>query len=156
MKRANPEEIGFFYFFGVFLFFKGGEKVSVLHKHKKTIIFCSVLLLAASVLLFLVHPIDALAADPKDAWSKAGIKKSSSIDATGIYKDFDKIIMIIFTVAGFWIIGCIIFASMMLTGSQGNPQKRSMGIAGICLAMVGGFVCFKAYDIAGWIASMGA
>lgn len=127
--------------------------MSVLHKHKKTIIFCSVLLLAASIFLLLVHPSDALAADPKSAWSKAGIKKSSSFDDSGIYKDLDKVITIIITVAAFWIIGCLVFAGAMLSGSQGNPQRRTAGILGIVLAMIGGWVIFKVYDIAGWISS---
>ena len=88
-------------------------------------------------------------------------------DATGALKDagiitqnansdlstnLDKLIKIVMTFGGFWIIACLVFAGAKLSASQGNAQNRTAGFIGIGVAAFGAWIIMKAYNIAGWIA----
>ncbi|KAA6447015.1 hypothetical protein DX928_23645 [Bacillus swezeyi] len=112
------------------------------------------LVLIAIFALFTLTPAEALAAS--DPWSKAGIKSGGSIENSGIYKDLDKIVFFIMAIGGFWILGCLVFAGIMLSGSQNNPQRRTAGFIGLAMTFLGGWVIMKAYDIAGWINGFGS
>ena len=57
--------------------------------------------------------------------------------------------------AGFWIVGMLVWGGMTLAGSGGNPQKRTEGFIKLSLTLVGAYIIFKAYDIAGWATGLG-
>ena len=87
------------------------------------------------------------------AFNKAGVNGTGNID--GLYEDLDGVIKIVMTVGAFWAIGWLIVAGMTLSASGGNPQKRAGGIAALGMVLVGIFVIYKAYDIAGWATGIG-
>lgn len=110
-----------------------------------------------TVMSFIMAPITSLAAkvNPNDALKKAGINTSSNVDAAGLYDDLNSIVFLIMAIGGIWTIACLVFAGMRLSAAQGNPQARTQGLIGIAMAALGLFVIVKAYDIAGWVASLG-
>jgi len=57
---------------------------------------------------------------------------------------------------GLWSVFWIIVGAMTLSGSNGNPQKRALGIGALVTAAGGLFVIYKAWDIAGWAVSLGS
>lgn len=87
------------------------------------------------------------------AFNKAGVTGTGKID--GLYEDLKGVVNIIITVGAFWAIAWLIIAGMTLSSSGGNPQKRSAGIVALGMVLVGIFVIYKAYDIAGWATGIG-
>ena len=74
----------------------------------------------------------------------------------GLFDDMNALLIIVLSLAGFWIIFCIIFAGAKLASSQGNPQNRTQGFIGLGMALIGGFVIYKCLEIAGWIEGFGS
>lgn len=103
--------------------------------------------------LFVATPELTASANP---WSNAGINSNSSIESTGFFEDLDNLVYIVIAVGGFWVIFWIVVAGMKLSGSSGNPQKRTEGLVALGFVAIGGFVIIKAYDIASWVASFGS
>lgn len=95
----------------------------------------------------------AAAVNVKDALSKAGIKESG--DTSGLFKDLNGIVYMVMALGGFWIIGCLVWGGMTLAGSGGNPTKRTEGFIKLSLVIIGAYIIFKAYDIAGWATGLG-
>ncbi len=89
-----------------------------------------------------------------DAFGNAGIKDTGSMD--GLYEDLNRIVTFIITLGAFWSIAWLIIAGMQLAGSAGNPQKRNTGIVALGMVLVGLFIIYKAYDIAGWATGIGS
>lgn len=89
-----------------------------------------------------------------DAFGKAGIKDTGNMD--GLYDDLNKVVTFIITIGAFWAIAWLIVAGMQLAGSAGNPQKRNTGIVALGMVLVGLFIIYKAYDIAGWATGIGS
>lgn len=88
-----------------------------------------------------------------DALGKSGIKNTGNID--GVYDDLNGIVLLIMALGGFWIIGMLVWGGMTLAGSGGNPQKRTEGFIKLSMVLVGAWVIFKSYDIAGWATGLG-
>ncbi|QNK89852.1 hypothetical protein H7992_09495 [Sporosarcina sp. resist] len=95
----------------------------------------------------------ALVADVSDAMKQSGITKTG--DMTGIHKDLTGVVYFIMVLGGFWIVGMLEWGGMTLAGSGGNPQKRTEGFIKLSLVLVGAFIIFKVYDIAGWATGLG-
>lgn len=106
----------------------------------------------------LVHTSAFAAVDPASALQKGAGIKSVDIDGSGTDSLFDslqQVVYLVMAVGGFWGILWIVIGGMMLAGSNSNPQKRSGGIAALCVAAIGLFVIYKSYDIAGWAVNLG-
>ena len=78
------------------------------------------------------------------------VGSSKNLDQ-GLFKDMNTILMIFLSIAGFVVIACLIFAGVKLATAQGNPQNRTQGFIGLGMAILGGWVVYKALDLAGWI-----
>lgn len=83
------------------------------------------------------------------ALRNAGINSSGNI-TNGLLPNLQKLVYIIMAIGGLWGVACLIVGGMLLAGSGPNPQKRTAGFFAICMAAVGIFVVYKAYDIASW------
>ena len=121
---------------------------------KKTVGF--IVALIATIGLFVAVPEMTASANTDNPWSNAGIDSSGDLETDGFFDDLDNLIYIVIAVGGFWIILWLVVAGMKLSGSSGNPQKRTEGIVALGFVALGGFVIIKAYDIASWIASFGS
>lgn len=88
-----------------------------------------------------------------DALKESGISQTG--DMSGIYKDLDGVVYFVMALGGFWIVGMLVWGGMTLAGSGGNPQKRTEGFIKLSLVLVGAYIIFKAYDIAGWATGLG-
>lgn len=79
-----------------------------------------------------------------------GVGGGKSLDE-GLFKDMNTILLIVLSIAGFMVVACLIFAGVKLATAQGNPQNRTQGFIGLGMAILGGWVVYKALDLAGWI-----
>ncbi|MDX1806398.1 MAG: hypothetical protein R3267_05195 [Paenisporosarcina sp.] len=93
------------------------------------------------------------AADVSSALKESGIKGTG--DMSGIYGDLSNVVYFVMALGGFWIVGMLVWGGMTLAGSGGNPQKRTEGFIKLALVLVGAYIIFKAYDIAGWATGLG-
>ncbi|MFB1100405.1 hypothetical protein [Terribacillus sp. JSM ZJ617] len=112
----------------------------------------ALVIVAAVFALMSVNPDIASA----NAWEKAGITPDGDVESSGVYDDLNGLVTLIIILGGIWTVVCIIFAGMKLSAAQGNPQNRTAGMIGLAFAGIGGFVVYKCYDFAGWIAGFGA
>lgn len=101
----------------------------------------------------LMFSINALAADVSNALKESGIEGTG--DLSGIYGDLNNVVYFVMALGGFWIVGMLVWGGMTLAGSGGNPQKRTEGFIKLALVLVGAYIIFKAYDIAGWATGLG-
>lgn len=126
-------------------------------KKKKVLLGLFTVMVAAFMLFGSAGIVDPVfAADPiNDALKNSGVKTGTNVEASGLYDDFENIIVIVMTIGILWSLLCIIFGGMLLSGSGGNPQRRTTGIIAVLCSAAGIFVIYKAYDIAGWVASIG-
>lgn len=111
-------------------------------------------IVASSAILTLFVSAQSALAGVNGAFTKAGVTGTGKID--GLYEDLKGVVNIIITVGAFWAIAWLIIAGMTLSSSGGNPQKRSAGIVALGMVLVGIFVIYKAYDIAGWATGIGS
>lgn len=72
-----------------------------------------------------------------------------------LVKDFKSIITIVMTIGILWVVLCIVIGAMLLSGSVGNPQRRTAGIIAVLCAAGGAWIIYKAYDIASWATNIG-
>lgn len=112
-----------------------------------------VLLAAIMSLVFVFVMSDASVANA--AFGKIDIGGDTVGNATGLddglFADMNVVLMIFLSLAGFVVIACLIFAGVKLATAQGNPQGRTQGFIGLGMALLGGWVVYKALDLAGWI-----
>lgn len=87
------------------------------------------------------------------AMKESGIAKTG--DASGIFTSLSGVVYFVMAIGGFWIVGMLAWGGMTLAGSGGNPQKRTEGFIKLALTLVGAYIIFKAYDIAGWATGIG-
>ncbi|MFJ8519425.1 hypothetical protein [Lysinibacillus xylanilyticus] len=125
-------------------------------KSSKLKAFTSAAVMGASVFLIQAH---AFAEENKatKALTDAGIT-GKTVEGTGdgtMFSSFQSLIYIAMGIGGLWSVLWIVIGAMTLSGSNGNPQKRGLGIAALCTAAIGLFVIYKAWDIAGWAISLG-
>ena len=116
----------------------------------------SKLILAYALLMFLTFMLvgtSVSAASVSDALSESGISQTGNID--GVYSDLNGVVYFVMALGGFWIVGMLVWGGMTLAGSGGNPQKRTEGFIKLSLVLVGAYIIFKAYDIAGWATGLG-
>ncbi len=92
-------------------------------------------------------------ADVTKALKESGI--SNTGDMSGVYDDMNGVVYFIMAIGGFWIVGMLVWGGMTLAGSGGNAQKRTEGFIKLSLTLVGAYIIFKAYDIAGWATGLG-
>lgn len=92
-------------------------------------------------------------ANVSKALNQAGISDTGSTD--GLFDDLQKVVYLIMGLGGLWGVACIVVGAILLSGSAGNPQKRSAGMGALGFAIAGIFVIYKAYDIAGWATGIG-
>ncbi|MDQ0273496.1 hypothetical protein [Cytobacillus purgationiresistens] len=95
----------------------------------------------------------AAGANVSDALKKSGISKTGNMN--GVYNDLNGVVFFVMALGGFWIVGMLVWGGMTLAGSGGNPQKRTEGFIKLSLTLVGAYIIFKAYDIAGWATGLG-
>lgn len=94
-----------------------------------------------------------------DADAAAAEKKKKALNTTGFTESLDtsfvsKFKAINSMIITIGIILCVIFlvvGGITLGASNGNPQKRSIGISAIICACVGVYVVYKSRMIAGWV-----
>lgn len=108
---------------------------------------------ALMTFVFILGQNSVQAANVKDALKQSGIKNTG--DMGGIYGDLNGVVYFVMALGGFWIVGMLVWGGMTLAGSGGNPQKRTEGFIKLALVLVGAYVIFKAYDIAGWATGLG-
>ncbi|MEX3623683.1 hypothetical protein [Viridibacillus arvi] len=101
---------------------------------KNKIKFSNMVLVAGCSLIALFYPTIAFAESKKEA-----------------YAYMNTILGVSVTIAGFLVIFAIIKSGMKLATAQDNPQNRTAGLVGLGFAFLGGYMVFKALDIAGWL-----
>lgn len=87
------------------------------------------------------------------------VSKKKALDTTGFSEKLDtkfisKFKAINSMIITIGIILCVIFlvvGGITLAASNGNPQKRSIGITAIICACVGVYIVYKSRMIAGWV-----
>jgi len=110
--------------------------------------------IAAFIAVFAMNIKSAAAnANVTNALKESGIKNTG--DLSGIYGDLNNVVYFVMALGGFWIVGMLVWGGMTLAGSGGNPQKRTEGFIKLSLVLVGAYIIFKAYDIAGWATGLG-
>lgn len=100
--------------------------------------------------------------DKKDEAKKEKEEKTNALDTTGFSETLDKSFIKKFKAVNSMIITigiilCVIFlvvGGITLASSNGNPQKRSIGISAIICACVGVYIVYKSHMIAGWVISI--
>lgn len=123
-------------------------------KSTKVKALTSALVFGSTLFLFKAK---ALADTADDALKNAGITKQS-ITGDGSESFFGSMKVVIGVVMGFgllWAVLFLVIGAMTLSGSNGNPQKRAIGITSLFTAAIGAFIIYKAWDIAGWAVSLG-
>lgn len=88
------------------------------------------------------------------------LDKIDGVDGSGvnedqIFEDLNTVLTLIYFIAGFVSLVALIVASILLATSASNPQRRSGGFVALGMAILGGWVLFKAFDIAAWLGSFG-
>lgn len=76
----------------------------------------------------------------------------------GLFADMNMVLMIFLSIAGFAIVACLIFAGVKLTMAQRNISYVGSGgtaLIGLGMALLGGWVVYKALDLSGWIKGIG-
>lgn len=114
---------------------------------------------AAAFIAFLVMTgqnakIMAAGNNVSNALKESGITNTG--DVSNLYSDANGIVYVIMAMGGFWIVGMFVWGGMTLAASGGNPQKRTEGIIKLSMTVLGAYVIFKAYDIAGWATGLGS
>lgn len=112
-----------------------------------------IIAIAATCLVLLTQIPLLASANTAGALKKAGIKQTGNMD--GLYTDLNGVVFFVMALGGFWIVGMLVWGGMTLAGSGGNPQKRTEGFIKLSLVLVGAYIIFKAYDIAGWATGLG-
>ncbi|MEX3623684.1 hypothetical protein [Viridibacillus arvi] len=104
--------------------------------------------------------VDASIADANGAFDKidlGGKKVGTGKDLDkGLYKDMNVMLTVFLSIAGFVVIACLLFAGVKLATAQNNPQNRTQGFIGLGMALLGGWIVYKALDLAGWIKGFGS
>lgn len=67
------------------------------------------------------------------------------------YTYMNNILMFALVCAGFAVIFAIIKSGIKLSTAQDNPHNRTAGIIGLIFSFIGGYMVYKALDIAGYI-----
>lgn len=79
---------------------------------------------------------------------------SKAVESNGIFNSLNYGLALILGVAGFVVVGGIIFAGAKLS-TAGSPQARTQGFIGLGMALFGGWVVYRCLHIAGWIKGFG-
>lgn len=128
-------------------------EVNLKMKNKVTKIFSTIAAVFAMILFTGRNAAVFAAADTTKALKESGIKKTG--DISGLYTSLTGVVYVVMALGGFWIVGMLVWGGMTLAGSGGNPQKRTEGFIKLSLTLVGAYIIFKAYDIAGWATGIG-
>ncbi|WP_121616755.1 hypothetical protein [Virgibacillus halodenitrificans] len=104
--------------------------------------------------------IDASVADANNAFDQIEIGDETVDNSTdvedGLYADMNTLLTVFLAIAGFVVIACLVFAGVKLATAQNNPQNRTQGFIGLGMALLGGWIVYKALDLAGWIKGFGS
>ncbi|GLO68307.1 MULTISPECIES: hypothetical protein [Oceanobacillus] len=120
----------------------------------KSVFMLVISLLAVFCLLFVFEASTVNAAT--GAFDEVSGVSNSGGTEDAVYNDLNRLVNIVMAVGGFWVLACLIFAGIKLSGAQGNPQNRTQGFIGLGMAAVGGWVVVQARTVAGWIGGFGA
>ena len=112
-----------------------------------------VAVLMAVLFVFAESALASTGVDVTGALKQSGISQTG--DLSGVYGDLNGVVYFIMAIGGFWIVGMLVWGGMTLAASGGNPQKRTEGFIKLSLVLVGAWIIFKAYDIAGWATGIG-
>lgn len=116
----------------------------------------ALILLLVLFAIFLAFNINVIETSANGAFDQVdGVTESRNTE-NAVYSDLNRLVNIVMAVGGFWVLACLIFAGIKLSGAQGNPQNRTQGFIGLAMAAVGGFVVVQARTIAGWVGGFGA
>lgn len=116
----------------------------------------ALILLLVLFAIFLAFNINVIETSANGAFDQVdGVTESRNTE-NAVYSDLNRLVNIVMAVGGFWVLACLIFAGIKLSGAQGNPQNRTQGFIGLAMAAVGGFVFVQARTIAGWVGGFGA
>ncbi|MFL0365235.1 hypothetical protein ACH0BF_19715 [Pseudobacillus sp. 179-B 2D1 NHS] len=85
----------------------------------------------------------------------ASASLSKAVDSSNFFNSMNFGLGIILGLAGFVVVGSIIFAGVKLASAQGNPQARTQGFIGLAVAFIGGWIVYRCLYMAGWIAGFG-
>lgn len=72
----------------------------------------------------------------------------------GLFADLNMVLMIIYSVAGFVCVACLIYTGIEFSRAQRNisfPESRKNAFVGFGMTLLGGWVIYKANDLATWI-----
>ncbi|WP_051405145.1 hypothetical protein [Bacillus cihuensis] len=117
-------------------------------------ILATLMILFSFIFITSPNEVAAEGANVTNALKESGITNTGKMD--GVYKDLNGVVYFVMALGGFWIVGMLVWGGMTLAGSGGNPQKRTEGFIKLSLVLVGAYIIFKAYDIAGWATGLGA
>ncbi|MDQ4682670.1 hypothetical protein [Stenotrophomonas maltophilia group sp. RNC7] len=69
----------------------------------------------------------------------------------GLVKDLNSLLVILGGIGGFVMIYSLIYAGSKLSLSQNNPHARVQAFVGLAAAIIGGYIIYKSFTIAGWV-----
>lgn len=124
--------------------------------NKSKVIMFVLAALVACVAVFGV--MDATVVDANSAFDKinvGGEKVTQTSVDKGLYDDMNTLLTVFLAIAGFIVVACLVFAGVKLATAQNNPQNRTQGFIGLGMALLGGWIVYKALDLAGWIKGFG-
>jgi hypothetical protein len=109
------------------------------------------------VFILMLTAVVAHAADT-DPLSQIDLVKNNktTVDQNTVYKDLNSMMNLIYVIAGFISLVALVTASILLSTSGGNPQRRAMGFTALGMALLGGWVLYKAASLAQWLGKFGA
>ncbi len=140
---------------GVFSrFLKKSPTLRRIEMKKYVGILATLMILFSFIFITSPNEVAAEGANVTNALKESGITNTGKMD--GVYKDLNGVVYFVMALGGFWIVGMLVWGGMTLAGSGGNPQKRTEGFIKLSLVLVGAYIIFKAYDIAGWATGLGA
>ncbi|MFF0828749.1 hypothetical protein ACFYU8_17905 [Brevibacillus sp. NPDC003359] len=123
----------------------------------KKYINCFVGILFLMMTVFFTMPEITLAANGKNPLEQVdSIGNGKNVDPDQIYKDLNSILELIFYIAGFVTLISTVLAAALLGTAMGSPQRRNSGLIALGMALIGGWVLYKAYGLQQWVQTFGS
>lgn len=121
----------------------------------------AIMLLMAAVIacVAIFGVMDGSIVEANSAFDKINIGGETVSNSTGVedglYTDMNTLLTVFLAIAGFVVVACLVFAGVKLATAQNNPQNRTQGFIGLGMALLGGWIVYKALELAGWIKGFG-
>lgn len=110
----------------------------------------------ATIAVLCAVPLTAFAAGTNPLDKVTAISGGGKVDPDQIYKDMNSILELVFYGVGFITLMATLLAAGLLATSMGSPQRRNMGLVALLMALIGGWVLYKAYGFQMWIQQFGS